>query len=88
MQRVILLFVSLFFFMMLFSVGLNPVSGAESSQSASSQSPPSSGKTPSISVPESTYDFGEVAEDGIVSHDFIVKNTGLGPLEINQVRPG
>jgi hypothetical protein len=45
-------------------------------------------ESPSIKVPESTYDFGEIMEGGEVAHDFIVTNTGKAPLEINQVRPG
>jgi len=87
MRRVVLLFMCLIFFGALLRAGLNPALSAESPQPAGSPSTPVA-KTPSISVPESTYDFGEVTEDGKVSHDFIVKNTGEGPLEINQVRPG
>jgi len=45
-------------------------------------------ESPAISVPESTYDFGEIMEGGEVAHDFTVRNTGKAPLEINQVRPG
>lgn len=87
MRRVVLPVLGLIFFAVLFSACLNPALSVESSQPASSQPPPA-GKTPSISIAENTYDFGEVTEDGMVSHDFIVKNTGEGPLEINQVRPG
>lgn len=87
MRRAVLPFWGLIFLVLLFTAGLNSALSAESSQPAGSPSTPVA-KTPSISVPESTYDFGEVTEDGKVSHDFIVKNTGEGPLEINQVRPG
>lgn len=45
-------------------------------------------ESPTIKIPESTYDFGEIMEGGEVAHDFIVTNTGKAPLEINQVRPG
>jgi hypothetical protein len=44
--------------------------------------------TPSIQVPESTFDFGEVMEGGEIVHDFVVKNTGKAVLQIEQVRPG
>jgi hypothetical protein len=43
---------------------------------------------PTIHVPESTFDFGEVAEGSQVSHDFTVLNTGKETLEIHQVSPG
>jgi len=42
----------------------------------------------SIHIPETNYDFGEVEEGTVVSHEFIVKNTGPDPLEIKEVRPG
>lgn len=69
------------------------VSGAHSSQgaddNATSPSPAATSQgNPSISVAENVYDFGEAAEGGEVVHDYIVKNTGQAPLEINQVRPG
>jgi len=42
---------------------------------------------PSMEVPETTYDFGEVPEGTEVEHDFFVKNMGKGALQIEQVRP-
>lgn len=42
---------------------------------------------PSMQVPDATYDFGEVLEGAEVEHDFVVKNTGKGVLQIDQVRP-
>ena len=39
----------------------------------------------SISVPSTTFDFGEVMEGAEVEHDFIVKNTGNATLEIRKV---
>jgi hypothetical protein len=44
--------------------------------------------TPSIQVPAINFNFGEAEEGSILSHDYIVKNTGLGVLEIAEVRPG
>ncbi|MEJ5364319.1 MAG: DUF1573 domain-containing protein [Desulfosoma sp.] len=32
--------------------------------------------------------LGEVMENGIISHDFVVRNEGNAPLTIEQVRPG
>lgn len=45
-------------------------------------------EAPSIQVPETTFDFGEIMEGSEVQHDFTVKNTGKGTLQIDQVRPG
>lgn len=69
------------------------VSGAQALQSAddnetSSVAPSVSEAKPSISVAESVYDFGEADEGGEIVHDFVVRNAGQAPLEINQVRPG
>ena len=44
--------------------------------------------TPSIQLPVLDYYFGEAEEGSILSHDYLVKNTGLGVLEIAEVRPG
>ncbi len=44
-------------------------------------------EAPSLQVPETTFDFGEVYEGGEVEHEFILKNTGKGELQIDQVRP-
>jgi Protein of unknown function (DUF1573) len=43
---------------------------------------------PAMYLPETAYDFGEVEEGTVVTHDFAVKNTGPVPLEIKEVRPG
>ena len=57
--------------------------GKEASPQASSAQ-----EAPAMSVSESTHDFGEVTEGAEVTHDFLVKNTGSGSLQIEQVRPG
>jgi len=44
--------------------------------------------SPSIQMPETNYSFGEIVEEGEVSHDFVVKNTGDANLDIAQVQPG
>jgi hypothetical protein len=44
--------------------------------------------SPSIQLPATDYDFGIVEEGITLSRDFIIKNTGLGVLEIADVRPG
>jgi hypothetical protein len=42
---------------------------------------------PSIQVPETTHDFGQVDEGSKVSHDFIVENKGRADLHITKVSP-
>jgi hypothetical protein len=44
--------------------------------------------TPSIQIPIPDFYFGMTEEGTILSHDFLVKNTGSGVLEIRDVRPG
>ena len=46
------------------------------------------GSSPRISFDVRTYNAGEVWEGDVVSHDFIVKNTGASELTINKVEPG
>jgi hypothetical protein len=43
---------------------------------------------PSLQVPSPKYEFGEIEEGQIQSHDYLIKNTGPGTLEIYDVRPG
>ena len=43
---------------------------------------------PSMFLPESSFDFGEVEEGKVVEHTFRVLNKGNQPLEINKVNPG
>ena len=61
----------------LLSVGL----GAAASQGTDPQRPPT------IHFETPIHNFGEVLKGDIVLHDFLVKNTGLSPLEIKNVRP-
>jgi hypothetical protein len=42
---------------------------------------------PSIFMPETKYDFGEVNEGVEVSHEFIVENKGNKDLAITKVSP-
>jgi len=43
---------------------------------------------PSMVLPESSFDFGEVDEGRVVEHTFRVLNKGTQPLEIRKVNPG
>jgi hypothetical protein len=46
------------------------------------------GEVPAISFEEPTWDFGRVKAGDDITHDFVFKNTGTGPLEILDVHPG
>lgn len=41
-----------------------------------------------MQVPEPRFDFGEVGEGEIVSHEFKILNVGSEALRISEVRPG
>jgi len=43
---------------------------------------------PIIVLEEPTYDFGQVSEGEVITHDFRVVNQGTAPLEIKNVKPG
>ena len=45
-------------------------------------------KVPVIEVDSTTYEFGQVSEGEVVTHDFKVFNRGDAVLEIKQVKPG
>lgn len=49
---------------------------------------PKTQPTPKILVESPHANLGEVMENGIISHDFVVRNEGNAPLTIEQVRPG
>ena len=44
--------------------------------------------SPSIQLSETDYHFKEAEEGSILSHNYLVKNTGSAVLEIIDVRPG
>lgn len=46
------------------------------------------GKVPVIELETTTYEFGQVSEGEVVTHDFKVFNRGDAVLEIKQVKPG
>ena len=46
------------------------------------------GEVPAISFAEPNWDFGRVKAGDDITHEFVFTNTGTGPLEILEVRPG
>jgi quercetin dioxygenase-like cupin family protein len=47
-----------------------------------------SSEKPRLVFDATTHDAGEVWEGEVVSHSFVVKNTGTAELTINKVKPG
>ena len=43
---------------------------------------------PILQLQETNYNFGEVEEGAVVSHDFKMSNPGTEVLEIKEVKPG
>ncbi len=46
------------------------------------------GAAPVMEIAQPDHNFGEVAEGEVVTHDYVVRNTGSATLEIAQVRAG
>lgn len=46
-----------------------------------------SGVAPKVVLPQTTFDFGQITEDKDYSHEFVVKNEGMGVLKIREVVP-
>ena len=75
------------------NVTITPKSEAEKPKAETPKSVSTKGKTsgenqPVISIDARQYDAGEVWEGDVVTHSFIVKNTGKGELNIINVKPG
>ncbi len=41
-----------------------------------------------LTLPESSFDFGNVPQHSTISHDFWIHSTGIDTLKITEVRPG
>lgn len=48
---------------------------------------PALAEPPRITISQTGYNFGELSETTPFSHDFIVKNSGKGTLDIADVKP-
>jgi hypothetical protein len=44
--------------------------------------------SPSLQIAAPDHDFGEVDEGMVISHNYWIKNSGAGSLEIQDVQPG
>lgn len=57
----------------------------------STSQPPSAveaAKKPDAVIPELKYGFDPVVDGTQITHDYVIKNAGNGPLAINQVKTG
>ena len=45
-------------------------------------------ENPSAVLPELKYEFDPVVDGSQITHDFVIKNAGKGPLAISQVKTG
>ena len=70
-----------FFLLMLALLWIQPLS-ADTSSSTAAQG------TPSGSITDPSYKFDPVIEGDVVTHEFILSNTGTAPLEILKVQSG
>jgi len=43
---------------------------------------------PSVFFPETQYEFSPVLENATVVHDFVIKNKGNAPLNVDRVKTG
>lgn len=41
---------------------------------------------PNVVIPDSSYKFDQIPEGTKVVHDFVIKNTGEAPLQIQKVK--
>ena len=62
--------------------------GAKGPPEQVSQAPASMQGAPSFQIVNPIHDFGEALEGSEVVHEFKIRNTGKGVLQIDQVRPG
>ena len=46
------------------------------------------GPPPKMVLPEKEYDAGDVWHGEVVSHEFVIKNSGSGELKILKAKPG
>jgi len=61
---------------------------APAAKTAAPAAVPSTGSAPAIQLAETNHNFGNMSEDRQYEHEFKVKNTGGGVLEIKKVLPG
>lgn len=79
---------TLHFLTFLFVLFIFSFPGYTEDTKAEPSSPIASAKVPNVEVPEMVYKFSGIYEDALVTHDFVIKNTGDAQLDIVSVKPG
>ncbi|MEE9270346.1 MAG: DUF1573 domain-containing protein [Candidatus Krumholzibacteria bacterium] len=46
------------------------------------------GEEPVVLIEETRHDFGEIFEQKVYKHSFVIKNVGTADLKIEKVQPG
>ncbi len=64
------------------------VEGAKTLSGKGSHAVAPAQETPSLQVVNPLHDFGEAMEGSEVVHEFRIRNSGKGVLQVDQVRPG
>jgi hypothetical protein len=70
------------------NVTVTPKSEIDKQKVESQKGKTSGGNQPSILIEQRIFDAGDVWEGDMVTHSFIVKNTGKAELNISNVKPG
>lgn len=70
--------------------GAAATAGSSDGAASSAQSPSvvASAEKPIATMPELKYEFDPVVDGAQVTHGFPIKNTGVGPLAITNVKTG
>ena len=69
------------------TIGASDQAGVKDSARQASMNPATAEK-PVVLIPELKFEFDPVVDGTQISHDFMIKNTGKGALDIKQVKTG
>ena len=70
--------------------GTAAITGASDGKDSAGQAPSAvaTAEKPVVILPELKFEFDPVVDGTQITHDFPVKNTGDGPMEITKVKTG
>lgn len=70
--------------------GIAATIGASDGKDSTSPAPTTvtAAEKPGAVLPELKYEFNPVVDGTQITHDFVIKNTGNGPLAVNRVKTG
>lgn len=76
------------FLLLFFAMALGGPANAAGQAPAGGQAAAPAVSGPSVQVPETSYNFGELIDGNEYVHDFKIRNVGTATLEIKKVLPG